>query len=90
MAHVHNQHKKKGFFASSFLFHKPSREELVRKGDLQSLARLLRKQGTERVLNAPLDGEGNTPLIMAAGRGAYRVVQWLVSQKGVNLDARNR
>ena len=33
MAHVHNQHKKKGFFASSFLFHKPSREELVRKGN---------------------------------------------------------
>jgi len=51
---------------------------------------LLRKQGPEKVLNAPLDGEGNTPLIMAAGRGAYRVVQWLVSQKGVNLDARNR
>jgi hypothetical protein len=88
MAYNQSQPKKKGFFA--FLFHKPSREELVRKGDLQSLARMLRKQGPEKVLNAPLDGEGNTPLIMAAGRGSYRVVQWLVSQKGVNLDARNR
>lgn len=82
--------QKKGFFATSFLFHKPSREELVRKGDVPGLARLLRKHGPERVLNAPLDGDGNTPLIMAAGRGAYRLVQWLVTQNGINLDARNR
>ncbi|KAM3568436.1 hypothetical protein VYU27_009439 [Nannochloropsis oceanica] len=89
MSHIRNCQKEKGFLAS-FLFHKPTREELLRKGDLPSLARLLRKQGPEKFLNTPLDGDGNTPLIMAAGRGSYRVVQWLVSQKGINLDARNR
>lgn len=89
MAHFRKCQKEKGFLAS-FLFNKPTREELVRKGDLPSLARLLRKQGPEKFLNAPLDGDGNTPLIIAAGRGSYRVVQWLVSQKGINLNARNR
>lgn len=41
-------------------------------------------------LNKPLDGDGNTPLILAVTCGAYRIVDWIVAQPGVELDARNR
>jgi len=83
------KNKKQGLFLS-LLSRKPSREELVRKGDLPALTKLLRKQGVDNTLNAPLDHEGNTPLILAARKGSFKVVQWLLAQEGLNMNARNR
>ena len=63
--------------------------ELIRRGDIQGLNRVASKDGVQ-ALNQRIDIDQNTPLILACSKGAYRVVNWLISQKGLDLNARNR
>lgn len=81
----------------SILFPPPaSLPELVRRHDLPALVKAANREahhcegGAGGFLNKPVDGDGNTPLILAAGCGAYRIVDWIVAQPGVELDLRNR
>lgn len=74
----------------------PPLPELVRRHDLPTLIKIVNREGhhTEGgaggFLNKAVDGDGNTPLILAASYGAYRIVDWIVAQPGVELDVRNR
>ncbi len=81
----------------SFLFPPPpDLPELVRRHDLPALTKIAHREGhhcdggTGGFLNQAVDGDGNTPLILAAGCGAYRIVDWIVAQPGVELDVKNR
>lgn len=74
----------------------PSLLELIRRHDLPPLIKLVNREGhhceggAAGFLNKPADGDGNTPLILAATHGAYQIVDWIAAQPGVELDARNR